>query len=254
MSKFINKEIKVFDGIEAEKFLKEKNDSQFIQNGNILKVSKDRWLEAQYYERKTWCEDGKFLKNDRNDEHEKIFGYNNINLYLQNESISICELGCGPFSNVRLLKNYILKKIDKIDLLDPLINEYKKYNLNCTYKNNILNGHNVNTINLPIEQFNPIEQYDLVIMINVLEHCYNTDLIFNNIYNMLKPNGIFYLHDTIYEDDKIESKVNNNYDAGHPIHISKSKFYEYLKSYKKLFRNSFIGDQNTIKEYLILKK
>ena len=103
MKEYIDKEINIYTGSQAEMLISQKNDSKYIENDSILKVDKERWLEAQYYERKTWMQLGMHLSDDRNYEHFQRF--NGYEALLQNEETikTAIELGCGPFTNLRTI-------------------------------------------------------------------------------------------------------------------------------------------------------
>ena len=111
MSIFIDKEINQFFGAEADKRLETTNDKRFL-NGvdGIIKVDNERWKDAQYFERKIWIEGIKDGYDDRNYEHMTCF--NNYD-YLDtiDEKVDLIELGCGPFTNLRLILNKIKYKI-----------------------------------------------------------------------------------------------------------------------------------------------
>jgi len=253
--KFIDKNIHIFEGKEAERLLNEKNDSQFVDKGNIKKVSVDRWKEAQEYEKQTWCfSEARGMSTDRNEDHMNIYGgYSLLNLHL-NDSVKMIELGSGPFTNLRLIIPQIYKKIKKIDLLDPLIHDYIKHTHNCTYKSGYLASRKVGLISSAIEDFETTEKYDLIVMMNVLEHCRDIDLIIKKIKDMMHENSIFLFHDISFHDDLVEEMANKKWDAGHPIVISDSYMKNIISQFKVLFRNVTMGDENKKNHYLILKK
>mgnify|MGYP001770164804 CR=1 FL=1 len=153
---YVDKNINIFKGEIAEKKLNEKNDKKYIiENIGIPYVDKNRWEEAQYYERKTWCDSpAKYMGTDRNEFHEKHFGgYEQLNFGIAKNDLNIIELGCGPFTNLRLIIPKLYKRINTIDLVDPLINDYIEHTINCTYKQGNLNNHKVNIYNTSIEEF-----------------------------------------------------------------------------------------------------
>jgi hypothetical protein len=153
---YIDKDIKISEGKKAEKLIAEHNDKKYlIKDVGIIKVDASRWEEAQSYEKKTWCDSpAKSMGTDRNEDHEKQFGgYEILNVILPSTPLNIIELGCGPFTNLRLIFNKLSKTVKRVDLLDPLIEDYIKYTDNCTYKNGNLNGIHVNLINSSIEEY-----------------------------------------------------------------------------------------------------
>ena len=253
---FIDKNIRASSGDQAEKLLSGKNDMEYFEdNIGTKKAPVTRWNEAQEYESKTCLEVCRGMSNDRNDEHEKNFGgYSVLNQFLE-EDLNIIELGCGPFTNLRLIFNKIRKTTKNVHLLDPLINKYMLNHPNCTFKTGMLNFKNVKTFNAPIEKFDNDITYDMVVMINVLEHCYDVDLIFEKIYKMLNEGGILIFSDVFIKDEFVKEWNENIYDAGHPIKLSQSYFEEKLKNYKSLYSN--IIEKEDLKRsdmYYILKK
>jgi 2-polyprenyl-3-methyl-5-hydroxy-6-metoxy-1,4-benzoquinol methylase len=251
---FVNKEIEVTEGESASKLISEKNEIKFFEEHiGIKKIDKPRWLEAQYYERKTWCDSARSMITDRNEEHQKNFdNYKLLPSILRND-LSVIELGCGPYTNLRLILPSIKKSIDCIDLLDPLINDYMLNSPNCTYKNKILGFlYPVNIFNTTIEEFKNPRKYDLVVMINVLDHCFDVDLVFEKISNIMNEDGILLLGERVYKGKDLKESIENTYDAGHPIRISEEYFNNKLSLFKVLYSKEFISN-NVIDKHLILQ-
>jgi SAM-dependent methyltransferase len=232
---FIDKDIKIYQGKEAENLISQKNDSIYIENGEILKVDKDRWAEAQHYERKTWMTNGLNFSDDRNYEHHQRFdSYKSIvNYQKKNKIKTSIELGCGPFTNIRTFID-LLPDLKEIHLLDPLINDYLNHP-NCKYKNGKMLDFDVKTYNYPIEEFKSEIKYDLVIMNNVLEHCFDIEKIFENVLDMLNTNGIFIFSDVYFNKEDIERMVHIIYDAGHPIRLSSWYLSEFLYNFTEIY-------------------
>ena len=248
---FIDKNIKSFVGKEAIDRLREKNDlNHFVPGIGVPKVAVNRWHEAQEYEYNTWCGIARGMTTDRNEEHETHFGgYKGLNSLLP-DSISVIELGCGPFTNLRLILPK-LKGISKINLLDPLILKYVLEVPGCPYKNGMLGIYPIKMIPSPIEKFNPSEKFDLVVMINVVEHCYDIGLIFQKIYDMMNPGGILLFGD---HAEKNLGIIEKSYDAGHPIRVGKNHIEDLIKNrWEKLFINEFEAESKD-NLYWILKK
>ena len=116
---FIDKNINVTQGELADKLIKENNDSIYIKDNAILRVDRDRWNDAQHYERKTWMEMGLNLSDDRNyDHYERFDSYKSLVEYQNSYKISkIIELGCGPFTNVRTILP-LMNNLKEIHLLE----------------------------------------------------------------------------------------------------------------------------------------
>ena len=252
MKIFVTKEIEIIQGSQAAPLIENENELKNFEEGiGIKKIDKDRWLEAQYYERKTWCEQSRGMDTDRNEEH--LYNFNSYKILdsVLSDDLSVIELGCGPYTNLRYILPAITKRIASVHLLDPLINDYLLNSPNCTYKNGMA-GHQVKTFNTPIEEFKTDQKYDLVVMINVLDHCFDIDLIFKKVWGLLKKNGVFLFNERGYRDG-LKKSVEDIYDAGHPIRISDEYLNDKLKTYKPLYSKEIITG-NVINKYLILQK
>jgi SAM-dependent methyltransferase len=251
MKKYTDHNIIVHTGEAADRLFQFRSDAKYVNNGAILKVDIDRWREAQFYERKTWMEICLGLSDDRNYEHyQKFDSYKTIMEHSKTNNIkNVIELGCGPFTNLRTIVNN-LTGIEQIHLLDPLINDYL-YHPGCQYKNKrMFNGlrclisgflcyYNIVTHNTPIEECKIETKFDLIIMNNVLEHCYDIEVIFDKIYNMLSENGIFVFGDVYFLSEDIEELSNVLYDSGHPLRLSKDFMDKALEKYTPIFDKSF---------------
>ncbi len=82
-------------------------------------------------------------------------------------------------------------------------------------------------ISSPIEKMSVSENFDLCIMINVIEHCYNLDLVFNKILSILKPGGIFVFHDKLYDGSYVAAESKFKFDAAHPLKPAKQKIEDF---------------------------
>ena len=252
MKIFVTKDIEIIQGSKAASLIVQKNELKNYEEGiGVIKIDKSRWTEAQYYEKKTWCEQSRGMDTDRNEEHLYNFNkYETLDTVLQ-DGLSVIELGCGPYTNLRYILPAITKRVDSVYLLDPLIDDYLLNSPNCTYKNSLA-GHPVITFNTPIEEFKVSRKYDLVVMINVLDHCFDIDLIFKKVWGMLKKNGVLVFNERAYIKGVKES-IENIYDAGHPIRISQEYLNSKLSAYKTLYSKELIVN-NVINKYLILQK
>ncbi len=252
---FIDKEINVIQGTDAETKIKEINDSKYIENDAILKVDKERWKDAQYYEKKTWMNFGRTLSDDRNFEHFERFD-NYLKLKENNKSIKrVIELGCGPFTNLRTLYTF-LPNLEEVHLLDPLLNDYLDHP-NCYYKNNIFQEYKTFTYSCPIEEFDSDLKFDLIVMNNVLEHCYDVTTIFEKIYNILNENGIFIFSDVYFKKEDVHRMVHIIYDTGHPIKLSEEFMESFLSKFETLYEKTIekLYDQDwRLDKYFIGKK
>jgi SAM-dependent methyltransferase len=258
MIAFVDENINIFEGDVALKKIADKNDKKYlIEDVGIPKVTQERWEEAQHYERKTWCDSpAKGMATDRNEFHENHFGgYKQINFSITNDDLRVIELGCGPFTNLRLILPQIYRRIKSIDLLDPLINDYIQHTVNCTYKTGNLGGLKANIISSPIENFEIPHKYDLVVMINVIEHCFDVDVIIQKIADMIETGGIFIFHDKFLLKENVNEIHDRYYDSGHPLKLTYKYVEEQIKKhFIKLHTSSYINESDEECVYQILKK
>lgn len=238
---FVDSPVNVLRGDAARVALQATNDAAHITPGKgVLEVPIERWEAAQVYERDTWLTYGLSLTEDRNTEHAAMFdGYKALPDYLGN----IVELGCGPFTNLR----HILpeRTVARSVLIDPLASEYQKHHPNCAYKEWTLCGNYVDVVSLSIEeiadlykQYDVDDQYDVVVIINVLHHCQNALKVFSWINDHLKTGGYLVFHEPVRDIDPTQW-----YDVGHPLSFNQSVLDDFLAGYSAVYRNGdyFIG-------------
>ncbi len=249
--KYITPIGEIHSGENAFALLANKIPTLNIREYGIYEADEDRWQEAQAGESFVWMELEKQAEQDRNTEHRKRF--NNYDYIRSMHFKNVIELGCGPFTNFRIIQYEI--DYDKLTLLDPLITTYLKHE-KCTYRNYEKEG--IRLVSGPIEAFKTDEKYDLVIMINVLEHCFNIAQIFNVIDKILATDGLFIFADSGIDKAKILERCLCRYDAHHPLimsddflerYIQDNYSVKYFKKYSGLY-----GDIDRRDYYYILSK
>lgn len=228
-------------GSEAAELFKDSNDLKYLTKDGVIKVDRERWETAQQYERNTWMTDLINADDDRNFEHLERF--NDYRALSGQKFENALELGCGPFTNLRLILQHVpLPK--KITLLDPLIDQYQLHP-HCTYKDDRLNGIPVSTVSSTIEDFVASEKYDLVVLINVLEHCFDIPRVFSVILSSLKPSGIFVFAEDMFSSEAASCVAANQFDCGHPIRLTKNFVESFLSEhFSSLFKNYLYGLYN----------
>ncbi len=128
--------------------------------------------------------------------------------------------------------------------MDPLIKDYLNHP-HCTYRTGSLMGVPVETVASPIEGFDPVERYDLVVMANVLEHCFDVPAIFQRILQCLKPGGLFVFGDNVFRPEQLEVLLTHQFDAGHPIRVTDPLVTGFLQeSFTELYQQRFYGEYN----------
>lgn len=257
-SLFVDRNLDVHRGAEATSLLKDTNDLRFYEPGRgVVRVDARRWNEAQRYERKTWMELNLRASDDRNREHMARFGgYEALRGIPFRRAI---ELGCGPFTNLRYILD--VARVAEIHLLDPLILEYVLHPL-CRYRTSRLGGvpgpigawhlltsgnpfrqalELLNDIRVgglrgrpvhleasSIEDFSTEHRFDLIVMINVVEHCRDLDQVLERIDQLLEPGGVLVFHDRLWDPASLEPTLATLYDAGHPLRVGRGVIDEFL--------------------------
>ena len=265
---FENEYCERYTGEQAVAFLKTKvmKEATFwdSQRG-VVKVDRKRWEEAQRYERRTWMEKCKDMVSDHNEDNCQRFG--NFSLLNNLKFKRAIELGCGPFTNMRFIID--TAPVKEIYLLDPLIENYLEHPycsyrksriggmLKClptfhelekpirflkrrfhAYRTGGLLGRHVNVISSNIESYYTNRRFDLVIMINVLEHCQDAVAVLKKILEIISPEGILVLGEVMYETDEVKRLISKHYNAGHPLRVTSpviksfitENFYTLMKS------------------------
>jgi SAM-dependent methyltransferase len=255
---FIDGDTRVFEGEEAAARLAQRNDGRFYEpDRGVARVDHERWLEAQRYERKTWMEHNRSALDDRNRQHlERFFGYRALAGRHFERAI---ELGCGPFTNLRLILQ--VASAGRIHLLDPLVRDYVDHPL-CRFRGGRLGGLRLpplasllalrtprvalselagalragGVLGRPvqleatsIEDFRTEQRFDLVVMINVIEHCRDVDAVLRKVDEILLPGGTFVFHDKFMSPAGVRATLEDVYDAGHPIRIQRGVVDAFLE-------------------------
>jgi len=234
----IDENVSIKTGEFATEIFDRQNDKEFLSENGVVKITKQRWSLAQSTEAKHWMDLGKNSNDDRNYEHASLF--NNYKDLANIKFESVIELGCGPFTNLRVIAN--TTDMSSCSLLDPLIDQYLTHPY-CAYGNKItLNSPKnikINKLfNIPAEELPQDQIYDLVVCINVIEHCFDAEAVLNKMYDICLPNGFVVFSEKLHSYEQAKKSVDEVYDAAHPIRLGKDLFEK--------FANKFDIKQNTI--------
>lgn len=208
------------------------------------KVSAERWAAAQHWERQHWINAQKararFFKNyiwrilsalgvvsryrgdDWNEWWKQRFeDYGFLPPLVKNA----LEVGCGPYTNIRLMLDRC--RFEHLYLSDPLIRTYVKFKLTFVAERYrkadcMLDDH-------PLEELPFADNhFDLVVMINVLDHVQDAAKCMQNLIRVIKPSGILVLgQDLTNEQDLVALKMDAGAD-GHPIKLDAEWFRPFL--------------------------
>ena len=259
----IDDDIQILTDEAAKEALAKDNDASFVsEEQGITHVPLDRWQKAQRAERKHWMVRGLHVSNDRNDDHMTLF--DDYATLRDRHFQHALEMGCGPFTNLSLIGTVC--EIDDVTLLDPLIESYLSHPF-CNYTHEKFFLRRQNPIDLfmrrvlgriapslyktlarnliprktiPVRGLiaTPIETmprsdtpYDLIVIINVIEHCYDIDRVFQQIVDNLAPGGILVFHDKYYSHDAVAETVKVQYDAAHPLKVDRKVIDSFLDAH-----------------------
>ncbi len=192
------------------------------------KATESEWKSAQETEFRTW---GGFNVGDGDDWSD--YWKSNMNNYDEIKSkhfSNVIEVGVGPFGK-NLVKTMELITWDKLFVLDPLLDKYCFKNQSGIHK--LCEAHNIEKLSIPLEQYtNHKDTMDLIVCNNVLDHCYDADLCFQNMYDSLKIGGVMLFGN----DLKSEVDIGIARDTMHPIMLQENYLKEKFNVYKTLFK------------------
>jgi len=214
-------------------------------------TTEEKWKQAQKWEEAHWVNAqrarAKFCKNlvwrflsiirvvpkYRGDDWnnwwmDKFDNYS----FLPNEVENAIELGCGPYTNVRLMLSRC--NIKHLVLSDPLIHTYVKFKY--TFVRDMYETASCMLDDHPMEQL-PYKDnhFDLAIMINVLDHVRDANECMNNLLRVVKPGGIIILGQDLSREEDAEALLNDSGLVGHPIKLEAEWFTPWLDTCEPIF-------------------
>ena len=230
------------------------------------KVSRERWEAAQDWERNHWVvaqqTRARYFKNYiwrfltaigavskyRGDDwntwwKERFDNYSFVPARVHNA----LEVGCGPYTNVRLMLDRT--KFDHLYLSDPLIRTYVKFKLTFVaerYKNAdcVLDDH-------PLEELPFADNYfDLVVMINVLDHVQDAVKCMENVTRVVKPGGILIIGQDLSNEQDLQAMKDDAGAVGHPIKLDAEWFQPFLgKGFEPIINKVLSREEGRAPEY-----
>ena len=216
------------------------------------KVTRERWLEAQEWERHYWvrtqqhraryCKNvawrllaaaglvSKYRGEDWNRWWRRQFDdYRFLPAAVENA----IEAGCGPYTNVCLM----LKRchIRHLVLSDPLIRTYVRFKLTFVaemYRQAacVLDDHALEAL-----PFAP-GYFDLAVMINVLDHVEDARCCMENLVRIVRPGGLLVLGQDLTNEQDLAADSQGPGDTGHPIQLNHEWFEPFLQGFQPLLK------------------
>jgi SAM-dependent methyltransferase len=206
-----------------------------------LTVPSDRWQKAQRWEGELWRRSNRPLRNtarrilqrlglcnrEIGDDWnhwwaEKMNQYSFIPRRVENA----IEFGCGPYTNLRLISKG--RVIEHAYCSDPLLHTYLKFRY--TWLSESHRKHRVLVDDHPMEEA-PFASnfFDLVVIINVLDHVRDASECLRQAIRVTKSGGLLLLgQDLTSKEDMRVPQVRD--DIGHPIRLDHEILDSFLLS------------------------
>jgi len=131
----------------------------------------------------------------------------------------VLEIGCGAFGVI----HYINLPCFRVGI-DPLCSIYRRLGLNT---NHTIQTQQITCVgeSLPFRD----EAFDIILSINVLDHCLNPFNVLKEASRVLKRNGIFLLHLNTFDLPKGPRVILGLFDRPHPYHFSNVEIISMLR-------------------------
>lgn len=258
----------VLKGDEAMERLRVENDERFVvENFGIPKVDDERWSKAQEAEHAHWSGGvGRWaVADDRNFVHMQR--YADYEVLRGKRFRRALEIGCGPYTNLRLISSRC--KIDSCTLLDPLLMSYLPrkdvyYDAECLYvppamrlvpriwprvpkgvrRGCVPKSRRVAVDGLIAQDIEDADAEfpaaDLVVMINVIEHCRDAHRVIEAVRQSLAPNGVLVVSEKCYDAEVVSERAALVYDQAHPLRITKAVLSPILEDCDLLYESSVL--------------
>jgi SAM-dependent methyltransferase len=190
-----------------------------------LKVSEERWKQAQEFELNSWRRQNRWLQPlayliTRRTYHKPGDDWNHWwaqhfdnYRFLPQTMHDAVELGCGPYTNIRLMLERC--QMDHVFCSDPLAKHYTT--LRYSWLKKALKQKLIVIDDHPIEDC-PFRDdfFDLVVLINVLDHVRDAVLCLQQAIRITKPGGIIIVGQDL---TNVEDSIKTGDDVGHPIRM-----------------------------------
>jgi SAM-dependent methyltransferase len=223
-----------------------------METMSVRSVSRDRWLEAQAWERELWVSSQRrqgwrrvtwpimrpILRavgwrrawgDDWNhwwaDQFESY-------AFLPRDLGDYIEVGCGPYTNTRLILSG--RSAGRVICSDPLVETYLTFPdrwLATAHRNGL-----VETDAHPIEEL-PFEaqSFDTLVMINVLDHVRDADRCMEVVTKLIRPGGTLILGQDLSDEEDVRRHPE---DVGHPIRLTLRDVERHLGAFEPILRKN----------------
>jgi SAM-dependent methyltransferase len=218
-----------------------------MTQSSVRRVPRERWEEAQRWEQALWdrCELkdgwqrpvwrvlGPLLRRagfgaPRDDWNRWWAAQFDDYSFLPPDLGALVELGCGPFTNARLILEG--RTANRVVCSDPLVREYLQYA--GTWLREAYRGGAVEIDDLPIESATLHESsFDVVVLINVLDHVRDADLCLERAAGLVADGGFFVFGQDLSDEMDIARYPT---DVGHPIRLGADDVRPHLEQFHTL--------------------
>ena len=212
------------------------------------KVTLERWREAQIWERNHWINTqrlrarcfkntiwrllsaagrvSKYRGDDWNSWWKRQF--DNYG-FLPREIENAIEVGCGPYTNVRLMLDHC--RIHHLVLSDPLIRTYVRFKL--TLVSEMYREAACTLDDHPLESLPFASNYfDLVVKINVLDHVQDAHKCMENLVNVVRTGGLLIVGQDLTNEEDMKVLKQDAGAVGHPIKLDHEWFEPFFKGFE----------------------
>lgn len=164
----------------------------------------------------------KYRGDDRNHWWKQSF---NDYTFLPQTMENALEVGCGPYTNLRLIQKACKPK--HVFLSDPLIRTYVKFKMTFVsemYREAVCTLDDHSLEELPFAD----NYFDLAVMINVLDHVRDANLCMQNLMRVLKPGGFVIIGQDLTNEEDLMRQPEGLH-VGHPITLDEKWFEPHLR-------------------------
>jgi SAM-dependent methyltransferase len=217
---------------------------------SVRSVTEERWREAQHWElalwrtaqrkrgwkrlvwpvvapalralnwRRSWGDDWNHWWKSRFD------GYG----FLPSHVGDFIELGCGPYTNTRLILDG--RDASRVVCSDPLIRSYSTFRGRWLAEAYAAGRVEIDEHAIEALPFSP-ESFDVVVMINVLDHVRDADVCMRKATGLVRPGGYFVIGQDLSDEDDI---AHHPFDVGHPIRLRREDLEPFLEGLETVIR------------------
>lgn len=163
--------------------------------------------------------------------------FNNYD-FLPRHVLNYIEVGCGPFTNTRLIFRGMTA--DHVVCSDPLAREYAK--LRSTWLSRASRGGQILLDDHPLEECPFARDYfDVVVMINVLDHVRDADACLKIATGLVKPGGHIIIGQDLTDEQDLRQFPAD--DVGHPIRLAAADVEAHLRGFAPVINRTLTREE-----------